>query len=241
MARHAVLFAGPSLAAEDLDGHPGIERRPPAARGDVLTALADRPRAIGLVDGYFGDRRSVLHKEILEAMAEGVPVLGAASMGALRAAELDAYGMVGIGHIYRDYATGVRVSDADVAVAHGPAELGFPSLSVALVDVVATTRALVARGRLTRLEAGAIDAAAGPLHYAERTWPRIAEAAGQGDAARSRLSRLLADAHVEAKRLDAIALVAALARTGPGAPPRPDIWPPLTPAYRRARRDSGLG
>ena len=46
------------------------------------------------------------HKEILFALSEGIDVYGAASMGALRAAELDAFGMRGIGDVYSAYAEG---------------------------------------------------------------------------------------------------------------------------------------
>jgi hypothetical protein len=45
----------------------------------------------------FDSTPAVLHKEILWAMDRGVGVSGAASMGALRAAELHWYGMVGVG------------------------------------------------------------------------------------------------------------------------------------------------
>ena len=40
-------------------------------------------------------------------MAQGIHVFGAASIGALRAAELDAFGMRGIGRIYEDFRDGV--------------------------------------------------------------------------------------------------------------------------------------
>ncbi|MEJ0097006.1 MAG: TfuA-like protein [Bauldia sp.] len=43
---------------------------------------------IGLVDGVFENVASVWHKEILYALSEGVQVFGAASMGALRAADV---------------------------------------------------------------------------------------------------------------------------------------------------------
>ena len=48
-------------------------------------SIAHRPRAIGIIDGYFQQVPSVWHKEILWAMAQGVHVFGSASMGALRA------------------------------------------------------------------------------------------------------------------------------------------------------------
>jgi len=72
----------------------------------VLRALVDRPRVIGIVDGYFERVPAVWHKEILWAMSRGVHVLGAASMGALRAAELHPFGMVGVGAIFEGFRDG---------------------------------------------------------------------------------------------------------------------------------------
>ncbi len=46
-------------------------------------------------------------------------------MGALRAAECTIFGMTGVGVVYGDYASGVRTSDADVAINHAPEEMGF--------------------------------------------------------------------------------------------------------------------
>ena len=60
---------------------------------------------IGVIDGYFEIVPTVWHKEILWAMQAGIHVYGAASIGALRAAELDVFGMRGIGRIYEGFAT----------------------------------------------------------------------------------------------------------------------------------------
>src|SRR5262245_4299213 len=112
-----------------------LDMRPPAACGDILRAVRDGARAIGLIDGLFGDSPSVWHKEILAALAEGIPVYGAASMGALRAAECHRFGMIGVGRIFSEYRDGLRVADSDVAVVHGPAEVRYRPLTEALVDV----------------------------------------------------------------------------------------------------------
>ena len=58
-------------------------------------------------------------------MQAGIHVYGAASIGALRAAELDAFGMRGIGRIYEDFREGVLEDDDEVAVLHGPEELAI--------------------------------------------------------------------------------------------------------------------
>src|ERR1700728_3217539 len=101
----AVSFAGPSLPPP-APPIAGIEWRPPVRQGDLYLAALSRPAIIGVADGYFEIMPTVWHKEILWAMAQGIHVYGAASIGALRAAELDAFGMRGIGGIYQDLRDG---------------------------------------------------------------------------------------------------------------------------------------
>ena len=99
MVSRVVVFAGPSLTKADLAGHPDLEMRPPVRQGDVWRATRNAPRTIAIIDGFFEGVPAVWHKEILWALHEGIPVLGASSMGALRAAEMDAFGMIGVGRI----------------------------------------------------------------------------------------------------------------------------------------------
>ena len=101
----------------------------------LLAAHAFRPRAMILIDGLFEDRPAVRHKEILWAMAQGIVMIGAASMGALRAAELCDFGMIGVGAIYRWYRRVALAPDDAVAVQSGPAELGFLPPTDAMVDL----------------------------------------------------------------------------------------------------------
>jgi hypothetical protein len=139
----------------------------------MLAAAPKSPSTLVLIDGLFGRQRSPWHKEILTLMAAGHRIIGAASMGALRACELQPYGMIGIGVVFRAYRRGVLVDDGDVAVTHAPAELGWRQLSVAMVDV------LTALGRARR--AGAIDHATATLikdraraiSFKDRSWSNI--------------------------------------------------------------------
>ncbi len=147
-----VLFAGPSIYGATLD-LAGIELRPPAAQSDILQAVVDGANVIGLVDGNFEAIASVWHKEILFAISEGVIVFGASSMGALRAAECAFFGMIPVGKIAEEYANGDRDDDADVALCHGPFELGSPPTTMATVDVEATVSAMLQSDCITPLKA----------------------------------------------------------------------------------------
>lgn len=117
-----IIYTGLSLsfdeAKEILDSHDDIEviYKRPIKRGDLSLALKENPDIIGIIDGVFHQNSSVGHKEILNVLNKGIKVVGASSMGALRASELDSLGMIGIGYVYRQYATGKVASDDDVAV-----------------------------------------------------------------------------------------------------------------------------
>ncbi len=132
------VFCGPTIHESEAKQILAAEYLPPAAQGDVLNAVARKPRAIGIIDGYFQFTPSVLHKEILWALDQGVHVFGSSSMGALRAAELHSFGMKGVGRIFEEYRDGLLTRDDEVALNHGPAELKYPSLSEPLVNIRAT-------------------------------------------------------------------------------------------------------
>lgn len=169
----ALLFAGPSVHGVDHAAFDGLELRPPAAAGDVLRAALDGATAIGLVDGVFGNAPSVWHKEILAALEYGVEMFGAASMGALRAVECSAFGMRGVGRIFSEYLTGLRTADADVAVLHGPAELGYKPLTLALVDAEITCEVLLHHGMIAPREGPLLVEAARALDFRERNWATV--------------------------------------------------------------------
>lgn len=150
-----LVFLGPSLTRTQAhEILPDVVVLPPAAMGDVLAAvLKYRPHAIGLVDGTFLSTMSVFHKELLFAMEQGSWLLGASSMGALRAAECAAFGMIGVGQIYDDLATGRLADDDEVALTHAGADDEFRPLSDALVSIRATLAAAKNNGLLTDCEA----------------------------------------------------------------------------------------
>jgi hypothetical protein len=174
----AVIFVGPSLPPHLRPAGEALwEWRPPVRQGELYRAALARPAAIGVIDGYFETVPTVWHKEILWAMAEGIHVFGAASIGALRAAELDAFGMRGIGRIYEDFRDGVLQDDDEVALLHGPEELDYPPITEAMVNIRATVAAAAAQGIVTRETAARLSDVAKALFYKERHWDAILRAA----------------------------------------------------------------
>ncbi len=169
-----VVFVGPTLpAAEVGELLPDAIVAPPAAMGDVLLTLEHRPSAVVLIDGLFERVPAVWHKELLWVLEQGVAVFGASSMGALRAAELHSFGMIGVGRIFEQFATGALTDDDEVAVAHLGAEDGFRAVSEAMVNIRATTDAAVQAEVATPAEADQICRAAKARFYPERGWDAV--------------------------------------------------------------------
>jgi hypothetical protein len=165
-----IAFLGPTLSAREAKQRVRCEVRPPARQGDVWRALLDRPKAIALIDGVFESQPSVWHHEIRAALASGVAVFGSSSMGALRAAELAPYGMLGVGKIFHSYATGERIDDADVALLHADAEHAFKPITVPMVNVEYALEVAVAARKISRAEQKAVLMRAAGLHYTRRSW-----------------------------------------------------------------------
>jgi hypothetical protein len=228
------LFLGPSAPVADVRAifasvDADLTVLPPARRGDLLRLQTERPEVVGVVDGLFFHVPALLHREIVLAVEHGVRVLGAASIGALRAAELDRDGMEGVGQIYRWYRDGVIDGDDEVALAHAPASEGYRPLAVALVNLRYLLIVAQRRGMIGARTAKAILAASRRIYFAERTNAAILSALemqrlaapGQIQA----LQGLLESGEIDLKRDDALLLARTVARRIAGeeawpAPPR---------------------
>lgn len=206
-----IVFLGPTLAKADARAVLDADYRPPVAQGDVLRALSGQPRAIGIIDGFFENVPSVWHKEILFALSRGVRVFGAASMGALRAAELHSFGMEGVGAIFEAYQDGRLEDDDEVAVTHGPGEIGYPILSEAMVNIRRTLSDARAAGVLSAPARQALERIAKELGYRERTYARLFDLGARADLPQRELAAFkawLPQGRADQKREDALAMLA---------------------------------
>src|SRR5262249_17428765 len=206
------VFVGPTLRKDEIAAVSDPVCLPPVAQGDVYRVAQHRPAAIGIIDGFFSGAPSVWHKEILWALSEGIPVFGSASRGALRAAELEAFGMRGVGRIFEAFRDGGLEDDAEVAVVHGPAEMGFIPASEPMVNIRATLAEAEHQGVLSEATRRVLEAHAKSLFYPHRSWPALlagARALGRPDKLAA-LSRWLPGGRVDQKREDALAMLAAM-------------------------------
>lgn len=221
------VFLGPSLPVDEARALCDAIVLPPAAVGDVYRLVRDaRPARIAIVDGYFERMAAVWHKEILHALEARVAVYGAASMGALRAAELAPFGMIGVGRVFAAFRRGALVDDDEVAVAHLPGEHGFAPVSTALVELRAGLALARRRGAIGARVHDRLVALAAARFYRERSWDQLvadARAAGIGARPLARLASVVAASPraVDVKAADARALLRRLARTPARRPPRP--------------------
>lgn len=219
----AVVFVGPTLAPEVVSDRLDATILPPVRQGDVYRVAGDKPAAIGIIDGFFEGVPSVWHKEILWAIEQGIPVFGSASMGALRAAELADFGMIGVGRIFEDYRDGILQDDDEVAVLHSPAELGFQPLSEPMVSIRATVAEAQTAGILPPDTAAEMLRCAKGLHYRHRIWPDIL-AALQNLPGITDFADWLPTGRIDAKGRDAVAMLERMSENLAGTPlPPSDI------------------
>jgi hypothetical protein len=205
--RHRVVFMGPSLPADDARPLLDASYLPPAGRGDVYRVLSAGPQVIILLDGVFHCSPSVWQRELLDAIDDGVVVLGAASMGALRATELEPFGMIGCGRIFEWYRNGTIDGDDEVALLHGDADSGFRPLSEPLVNIRASLSRAVREGCISSEQAGQLVNYAKQLYYPDRSYRRLlcspVTTAWPTEVV-ARLETFLATRRVDLKRADAL-------------------------------------
>lgn len=219
------VFLGPSLAREEAAAILDATYLPPVAMGDLYALVKGQARGgdiVGIVDGLFEQVPAVWHKEVLYALSRGVRVFGAASMGALRAAELHPFGMVGVGRIFEAYRTGEIEDDDEVVVVHAPADRGYRSVSEAMVNVRWGLERAEAQGIITPGTRAGLVRVAKSQFYAERTWDSVlADGLAQGLPAGEidALRRFVRSERPDAKGDDARALLRRLGQEAAAADP----------------------
>jgi hypothetical protein len=167
-----LVFLGPSVSiAEARAILPQAEYCAPATRGDLYNARSRNTSIFVLIDGVFLQSYAPSPRELVDVVRDGALVIGAASLGALRAAECWPAGVRGVGLIYRLFRSGCLVSDEEVAVtydgqAHRP-------ISIPMVNVRYSTHRAVKAGLLAPSDGERLVQAAESIFYPERTWRAV--------------------------------------------------------------------
>jgi TfuA protein len=163
-----LVYLGPSLPIASARALLDADFRPPVRRGDLPSRYEG---TVVIIDGEFGQSLAVSPKEILRLLDGGTRVIGAASMGALRAAELHSLGMEGYGWIFHAYSSGRIVRDDEVALCYSP--LGYTAVTVPLINVRCWLESLQRTGQIDQHTAGRLFARAGRVFFADRTEERL--------------------------------------------------------------------
>jgi hypothetical protein len=210
LAEKIVIFTGPSLdhdkAREIFDK---AMYMPPIKRGDATKSFENGTKIIGIIDGVFFDEVAVSPRELLSLLDKGVMLIGGSSMGALRASELDVYGMIGVGHIYEMYKKGEINSDDEVALIFAPYTL--KPLSEPLINIRYNLKALAESNSIDIKTFENLLKIARRLYYPSRTYERIINLAirdklltkEEGDGILGSIAKHM----VDLKKLDAIKVV----------------------------------
>ncbi len=198
-----VVYTGLTIpfdeAKEILDGI----YKPPIKRGELFDLIENEKDIdiILIIDGQFHNTPAVAHKEIMLAMDKGITVVGASSMGALRASELDTLGMIGIGYVYNGYRSGKIKSDDDVAVILNPET--YEALSEALVNIDYKLEGAVREGIITDTEKEDLHNIAKSIYYPHRTYAKIFKESSLSEDKKNKLIRYI-NQHEDIKKQDAI-------------------------------------
>ncbi|MEE1797513.1 TfuA-like protein [Streptomyces sp. JV176] len=183
---------------------------PPARHGDLFDATIRGGDTVVLIDGVYHQAPALRHKEILAAIGRGVGVIGAASIGALRAAELAPFGMLGVGSVFTAYAQGAIEGDDEVAVGQAP-DGEWKSLTWPVVTLRHILELALLDGVLDRERADGLLAALRAVYYPQRTTAAVRAVChryGETEFARWLIEQRERDQHFgDVKRADALAAV----------------------------------
>lgn len=216
------VFLGPSLAKHQAQQILDARYYPPASKGDIYRIITSGLQAIILIDGIFHGKPSIWHRELIQALEEGIQVFGASSMGALRAAELSHFGMVGYGQVFEWYRSGVLEGDDEVALLHGTEESGFVSMSEPLVNIRYTLLKAVEANYLTAEQANSFINEAKQLYYPERSYERLLQSSLMQDLPAETVTKLkdyLLHNKINIKQIDALGVLKLYASQSGDRPP----------------------
>src|SRR5213593_1827882 len=114
-----IVYLGPTLNRDEASKILEADYRDPAKKGDFLrlSHASDEKKYVGFIDGVFLHDYPPSPIEVYHlATRKNIELIGASSLGALRAVELEKFGMKGIGKIFQLFKNGILNADDEVAV-----------------------------------------------------------------------------------------------------------------------------
>ena len=198
-----VVFAGISLPLEDVPTAGGRVVCGPARSGDVASWGQQGVRRFLLIDGVMVYGRPPSPQEIAAELRAGATVVGASSIGALRAVELRAApGMTGVGWVYEEWMAGRLLDDDDLVAVLDPDS--HRPLTLFVVNIAYACDRAVGRGELTATTAAALLRDLRATYFGDRTPVRF-RALCERHRVPDDLTDWMLSAAVDVKRRDALA------------------------------------
>jgi hypothetical protein len=175
--KNVVVFVGPSLDPEKARTILEADYRPPAKKGDLIKlimSLDEKETVVGLIDGYFLLDYPPTPIEVYQLIVRpNTVVIGSSSIGALRAVELEKFGMIGIGKIFQLFKLGKLDADDEVAVTFS--QDSYRLQSEAMVDIRYNLYLSLKRGFVDKETKDAIAKVAKSIYFPFRTYQNIIE------------------------------------------------------------------
>ena len=208
----SVVCLGPSLASGEAASRLAVQYLPPICRGDLPRVIADGAQEIGIIDGEFGQSLAVSVMEICAGLKHGVKIWGAASMGALRAAECRSAGMVGVGWIFQNYVAGSLRAYDEVALLFDPRN--YRAMTIPLVNIRWALQIAVSAEVISGSAESVVLDSARSIRYTERTFAALLNATA-GSQCSSEMQAFVDfmrenPVQTDRKRLDALMLLDAM-------------------------------
>jgi len=209
MSLRPVVYLGPSLPQSEARKLLDADYRPPVKRGDLLS-LPSGTSVVGIIDGVFMSESAVGHREILSLLQSGIKVVGGSSMGALRAAELSDFGMIGVGKVYEMYASGAVDGDDEVALVFNPETL--EPMSEPLVNIRLNVSEAAAEEVISEAEANELVEEMRRTYFPQRSYPLLLEIARAmlGRERARRLKKFVENDAKDLKKSDALMVIATI-------------------------------
>jgi hypothetical protein len=162
---HSGLSVSRQEAAQRL---PAAEIHRPIQRGDIAQAMRDGVHVVGIIDGEFQQARAVSPSELMDALRSGMRVYGSSSIGALRAVELERYGMIGVGAVFDLVKEMFGFRDDFVATTFASEGSEVRGDGLTFAGFFVNARQLVASGALSDPAAGELCEHYARLHFTQR-------------------------------------------------------------------------
>ena len=160
------IYSGLSLDEKTVKRFfPDAETCGPIKRSDLIGDIKRQVHVVGIVDGEFLQSRAVSPTDIMDALRCGLKVYGSSSMGAIRAAELDSYGMIGCGKIYEFIKRTPYFKDDHLGLVFYK---GYSAFNYAYLDFVFGLEQLCSDGEISTGDLRTLIRYYKKLHFSER-------------------------------------------------------------------------